>query len=71
MIEGRAAARPCQISDEVSPSCFVRPFRFFQMKLMEEPVEGRRNNDAETREERQAAEQRVAAGENFPTVGLQ
>ena len=60
MIEGRAAARPSQISDEVSPAHFVRALRFLRMKLVEEAVEGRCKNDAETREERQAAEQRIA-----------
>ena len=56
---------------EKSPARFVRAFRFFLMELVEEPVEGRRNNDAETREERQAAEQRVTAGKNLAAIGLQ
>ena len=53
-----------------SPARFVRAFRFFQIKLVEEPVEGRRNNDAKTREERQAAKQCVTAGKNLAPVSL-
>ena len=41
------------------------------MKLVEEPVERRRKNDSEAREERQAAEQRVATGKNLAAIGLQ
>jgi hypothetical protein len=40
------------------------------MKLVEEPVESRRNKDADAREKRQAAEQRVATGENLAAIGL-
>jgi len=57
-------------TSEKQESRLVRHFcvalRFFLMKLMEEPVEGRCKNDAETREERQTAEQRVATGKIFP-----
>ena len=43
----------------------------FQMKFMQRAMDDRRKDDSQNRNQREAAEQRVATGEDFPAIRLQ